>query len=54
MHVYDREVSLETPVYFVALDLNGDRVVLTHDFLFAGYAMDAVELSPFSLAPWSQ
>jgi hypothetical protein len=47
----DREVSLETPAYFVALDLDGDRVVSIHDFLFARYAMDGVDLSPLSPAP---
>ena len=43
MIVYDREVSAETPAYFVALDFDGDRVVSIHDFLFARYAMDGVE-----------
>jgi len=43
MIVYDREVSVETPAYFVALDFDGDRVVSIHDFLFARYAMDGVE-----------
>jgi RNA polymerase sigma-70 factor (ECF subfamily) len=51
MLVYDREVSLETPAYFVALDFDGDRVVSIHDFLFARYAMDGVDLSPLSPAP---
>ncbi len=54
MLVYDREVSLETPAYFVALDFDGDRVVSIHDFLFARYAMDGVDLSPLSPAPRSQ
>ena len=45
MLVYDREISLEKPAYFVALDLDGDRVVSIHDFLFARYAMDGVDVS---------
>jgi RNA polymerase sigma-70 factor (ECF subfamily) len=45
MLVYDREISLEMPAYFVALDFDGDRVVSIHDFLFARYAMDGVDLS---------
>ena len=45
MLVYDREVSLETPAYFVALDFDGDRVVSVHDFLYARYAMDGIDLS---------
>jgi len=48
MLVYDREVSLETPAYFVALDFEGDRVVSIHDFLYARYAMDGVDLSPLN------
>ena len=51
MLVYDREVSLETPAYFVALDFEGDRVVSIHDFLFARYAMDGVDLSLLDPAP---
>ncbi len=53
MLVYDREVSLETPAYFVALDFDGDRVASIHDFLFARYAMDGVDLSPLNPAPRS-
>jgi RNA polymerase sigma-70 factor, ECF subfamily len=45
MLVYDRDVSLETPAYFVALDFDGDRVVSVHDFLYARYAMDGIDLS---------
>jgi RNA polymerase sigma-70 factor (ECF subfamily) len=44
MLVYDREVSLETPAYFVTLDFDGDRVVSIHDFLFARYAMEGAEI----------
>jgi RNA polymerase sigma-70 factor (ECF subfamily) len=51
MLVYDREVSLETPAYFVALDFDGDCVVSIHDFLFARYAMDGIDLSPLNPAP---
>ena len=54
MIVYDREVSAETPAYFVALDFDGDRVVSIHDFLFARYAMDGVDLSLLNLVPRSQ
>jgi RNA polymerase sigma-70 factor, ECF subfamily len=50
MLVYDREISLEMPAYFVALDFDGDRVVSIHDFLFARYAMDGVDLSLFDPA----
>ena len=48
MLVYDREESLETPVYFVGLDFAGDRVVAIRDFLFARYAMDGVEMRPLA------
>ncbi len=50
MLVYDRRVSLETPAYFVALDFDGDRVVSIHDFLYARYAMEGVDLSPLNVA----
>src|SRR5277367_2559776 len=48
MIVYDRNVSLETPAYFVALNFAGERVVSVHDFLYARYAMDGVDLSLLS------
>jgi len=51
MVVYDRNVSLETPAYFVALDFVGDRVVSVHDFLYARYAMDGIDLSLLSPEP---
>jgi RNA polymerase sigma-70 factor (ECF subfamily) len=51
MLVYDREISLATPAYFVALDFDGDRVVSIHDFLFARYAMEGVDLSLLDPAP---
>ena len=44
MLVYDREISLETPAYFVALGFDRDRVVSVHDFLFARYAMDGIDV----------
>ena len=44
MLVYDREISLETPAYFVAVDFDGDQVVSIHDFLYARYAMDGIDL----------
>lgn len=51
MLVYDREISLETPAYFVALDFEGDRIVSIHDFLYARYAMEGIDLSPLDPAP---
>jgi RNA polymerase sigma-70 factor, ECF subfamily len=44
MLVYHREISLETPAFFVALRIERDRVVSIHDFLFARYAMEGVAL----------
>jgi RNA polymerase sigma-70 factor, ECF subfamily len=44
MVVYDRNVSLEEPAYFVAVDFDGDRVVSVHDFLYARYAMEGIDL----------
>ena len=46
MLVYDRAVSLEMPAYFVTLEFEGDRVARIRDFLFARYAMEAVETQP--------
>ena len=54
MLVYDRDVSLGTPAYFVALDFVGDRVVSVHDFLYARYAMDGIDLSPLYPEPRSR
>jgi RNA polymerase sigma-70 factor, ECF subfamily len=54
MLVYDREISLGTPAYFVALDFECDRVVSIHDFLYARYAMDSVDLSPLNPKALSQ
>src|SRR6202034_808993 len=54
MLVYDREISLEMPAYFVSLDFAGDRLVSIHDFLFARYAMDGVDLSPLNPEALSQ
>jgi RNA polymerase sigma-70 factor, ECF subfamily len=48
MVVYDRNVSLETPAYFVALDFVDDRVASVRDFLYARYAMESVDLSLLS------
>lgn len=53
MVVYDRNVSLETPAYFVALGFVEDRVVSVHDFLYARYAMEDVDLSLLSPDPQS-
>lgn len=44
MVVYDRNVSLETPAYFVSLGFDGERIVSLHDFLYARYAMESVDL----------
>jgi RNA polymerase sigma-70 factor (ECF subfamily) len=44
MLVYDRKVSLHTPAYFVALELENGRVTGIRDFLFARYAMESAEL----------
>jgi len=40
MLVYDREVSLDAPAYFVVLDFEGGLVSSIHDFLYARYAME--------------
>jgi RNA polymerase sigma-70 factor (ECF subfamily) len=44
MLVFDRNVSLDTPAYFVALTFDGDHVLAIRDFLFARYAMDGAEI----------
>lgn len=44
MLVYDREVSLHTPAYFVTIEFDGDRIASIRDFLFARYAMDGLEV----------
>ena len=44
MLVYDREVSLDEPAYFVVLTFLGDKVTSIHDFLYARYAMEAVSI----------
>lgn len=51
MLVFDRKVSLETPAYFVALTFDGGRVAAIHDFLFARYAIDGVDLLRWDRAP---
>jgi RNA polymerase sigma-70 factor, ECF subfamily len=51
MLVFDRNVSLDTPAYFVALTFKGERVAAIHDFLFARYAMDGVDLLRWDRAP---
>jgi len=43
MLVFDRGISADTPAYFVALDFDGARVISIRDFLFARYAMEAIE-----------
>jgi RNA polymerase sigma-70 factor, ECF subfamily len=54
MVVYDHNMSLEMPAYFVALDFVGDRVVSVHDFLYARYAMDGIDLQLLSPEPQSR
>ena len=44
MLVYDRNVSLDEPAYFVALTFVDDKVSSIHDFLYARYAMEAVSV----------
>jgi RNA polymerase sigma-70 factor (ECF subfamily) len=44
MIVYDREVSLDEPAYFVVLSIVDDKVSSIHDFLYARYAMEAVSI----------
>ncbi len=44
MLVFDRDVSLERPAYFVALTFEDDRVVGMRDFLFARYALEGIEI----------
>lgn len=46
MLVFDRKVSVATPAYFIALTFEGGRVTAIHDFLFARYAMEGVDLRP--------
>ena len=44
MLVYEREVSLDAPAYFVALEFADDRVTSVRDFLYARYAVEAVTI----------
>jgi len=44
MLVYDRDVSLETPAYFVALEFEAGRIVSIRDFLFARYALEGADI----------
>ena len=44
MLVFERQVDLETPAYFVALTFDGDRITAIHDFLYARYAFEGVSL----------
>ena len=48
MLVFNRQVGLTEPAYFVSLTFKGDRVVAIHDFLFASYAMEGISLSVHS------
>ena len=45
MLVFERQVDLETPAYFVALTFDGDRITAIYDFLYARYAFEGVSLS---------
>ena len=44
MLVYEREISLEAPAYFVLLGFEDGQVNDIHDFLYARYAMEGVTL----------
>ncbi len=44
MLVFDRNVSLDTPAYFVALEFADGHVVGIRDFLYARYAMEGIEI----------
>jgi len=44
MLVFDRKVGLENPAYFVSLTFHGGRIVGIHDFLYARYAMEGLEI----------
>jgi RNA polymerase sigma-70 factor (ECF subfamily) len=44
MLVYDRDVSLHIPAYFVALGFDEGNVSDIRDFLFARYVMDAADV----------
>lgn len=45
MLVFDRNVSLDTPAYFVALEFADDHVIGIRDFLYARYAMEGIDIS---------
>lgn len=51
MLVYDREVSMDGPAYFVALTFVGDKVGGIHDFLYARYAMEAISIHKLEVEP---
>ncbi|MBV6323214.1 sigma-70 family RNA polymerase sigma factor [Duganella violaceipulchra] len=53
MLVFDREVSLDAPAYFVAFEFAGGQVAGIRDFLYARYAMDGVEIRPLLTPPGS-
>jgi RNA polymerase sigma-70 factor, ECF subfamily len=44
MIVYDREVSLDEPAYFVVITFVNDEVSHVRDFLYARYAMEAASI----------
>ena len=48
MLVYDKNVSLESPAYFVVLTFEDGMVASIRDFLFARHAMDGVEMMVLS------
>ena len=47
MLVFDLTADLSTPAYFVALEIEGDRVVAVRDFLFARYAMEGIAIQAY-------
>ena len=44
MLVFERQVDMETPAYFVALTFDGDRITAIPDVLYARYAFEGVSL----------
>jgi RNA polymerase sigma-70 factor (ECF subfamily) len=43
MLAFDKSGSMEKPAYFVLLEWREDRIVAIRDFLFAAYALEAVD-----------
>jgi len=43
MLVFDNAGSMDKPAHFVLLEWRGDRIAAIRDFLFASYALEAVD-----------